>query len=415
MERIKVRIYNMLKWSEKYTKTDMIYLARGGFWVTLSSIVSALSAFALAIAYANLLPKESYGTYKYILSFTGIIAAFSLTGIPIALIPSISRGFEGSFKYAVRISAKWSSGIFVISLISAIYYFINDNFILGSSLIIAGVMLPIINVFGIYGSYLQGKKDFRRSTIYTIFKTAFIAVAIVGTIFITDKPLYIILSYFLITAIVTLFLFFLTNKVYKQNDKIDTKFVSFGKHLSLLNIFGLIAGNLDKILIFHFLGAAQLAVYTFAIAIPNQIGGFNKGIKGLVLPKISEGNIDGLKKSIPTKSLKLLMIFTVMSILYIITAPYIYKTFFPQYVESIIYSQVLSIIFIFSAGMLLSQTFIAHGGKKDIYKIRLITDITKIILLLILLPFYGIWGAIISIFVSKSVSIITMYILFRKL
>ena len=81
MNTLKHATYRLLRKSERYFKTDMVYVARGGFWVTAGNIVSALAAFGLAVAYANLLPKESYGTYKYILSLAGIIGAFSLTGL----------------------------------------------------------------------------------------------------------------------------------------------------------------------------------------------------------------------------------------------------------------------------------------------------------------------------------------------
>ena len=81
MEKIKIKAYNLLRWSEKWTKTDMIYLARGGFWLTLGQVISSLSAFLLAIAFANLLPKETYGEYKYILSIASILAIPTLTGM----------------------------------------------------------------------------------------------------------------------------------------------------------------------------------------------------------------------------------------------------------------------------------------------------------------------------------------------
>ena len=65
---IKEKIYKLLRKSEKWTHTDMIYLAKGGFWLTLGQIISSVSSFALAVAFANFLPKEVYGNYKYIIS-----------------------------------------------------------------------------------------------------------------------------------------------------------------------------------------------------------------------------------------------------------------------------------------------------------------------------------------------------------
>ena len=62
---LKQRIYKGLKWSQKYTQTDMVYLAKGGFWLGMGQIITGLASFLLTLAFANLVPKETFGTYKH--------------------------------------------------------------------------------------------------------------------------------------------------------------------------------------------------------------------------------------------------------------------------------------------------------------------------------------------------------------
>lgn len=81
MERLKHHTHRALRHSEKYFKTDMVYLAKGGFWLTTGQGVASLASLVLAIAFANLLPKEAYGNYKYILAVVGVLTLFGLTGI----------------------------------------------------------------------------------------------------------------------------------------------------------------------------------------------------------------------------------------------------------------------------------------------------------------------------------------------
>ena len=51
---IKNRIILLLRKSEKYTKTDMVYLFSGGSWLVVGQIISSVSALALAVLFANL-------------------------------------------------------------------------------------------------------------------------------------------------------------------------------------------------------------------------------------------------------------------------------------------------------------------------------------------------------------------------
>ena len=89
--KIKTKIYKLLRWSEKYTKTDMVYLAKGASWLTSGQIISSFAIVLLAIAFANLIPRETYGTYKYVISVVGALSIFTLPGINTAVVQAVAR------------------------------------------------------------------------------------------------------------------------------------------------------------------------------------------------------------------------------------------------------------------------------------------------------------------------------------
>ena len=124
---IKLRFYKLLRLSEKYTKTDMVYLTKGTFWLTLGQIISSASSFILAIAFANLLPKETYGVYKYILSIVSILNISTLSGINTAITQAVARKYEGSVIPAIKMKIYWGLFGSLASLILAGYYYFQGN------------------------------------------------------------------------------------------------------------------------------------------------------------------------------------------------------------------------------------------------------------------------------------------------
>ncbi len=145
IEKTKIAVYKLLKKSEKWTKTDMIYLAKGGFWLTLGQGVSSVSSFLLAIAFANLLPKETYGTYKYIMSIVSLLAIPTLAGMNTAIIQAVARGYEGSVMPAFKTKVKWGLLGGLASLILTGYYYFQGNNTLAISFLITAVFVPFMD------------------------------------------------------------------------------------------------------------------------------------------------------------------------------------------------------------------------------------------------------------------------------
>jgi len=418
MEIIKIlknKTYNLLRKSEKYTKTDMVYLAKGGSWLTLGQIISSASAFLLAVAFANLLPKEIYGVYKYIISIVSILTITTLPGMGIAITRAVARGYEGSFIPALKTKISWGLLGGLASLGLSGYYYLQGNITLTISFLIAAIFLPFMDSFSIYNSLLQGKKLFNVSTKYGI-ASQIIAVAILISALFFTKNLFIILFAYFISWTLLRFIFLKTTlKKFPPNNQGDIQTISYGKHLSLMRVIGIIAGQLDKILLWHFLGAAPVAIYSFATAPIVQFRALLKSITPLVLPKLSVGNKEKIKKTLPVKMIKFLVIIIIPVILYIIFAPYIFKILFPQYLESIKYSQYLALIILFFPKKLLGLSILIHADKKILYLANILPPTINIILLIILLPLYGIFGIILAITGKEVFTTIMLIYFFKKM
>ncbi|OGD67249.1 hypothetical protein A2442_00555 [Candidatus Campbellbacteria bacterium RIFOXYC2_FULL_35_25] len=413
IEKSKDKTYKFLRWTEKWTKTDMVYLAKGGFWLTSSQMITSILGLILTIILANKLPKEVYGTYKYVLSFLGIIALPSISGMGSAIAQSVAKGKEGSFIPAIKTKIKWGTLSTVLSFIFAIYYYTNDNYILASSFALLGIFTPFMESFGLYSNFLHGKKMFGNMSRYDVY-SYLISVSIVGiTTFFSNSVLILLMSYFGSWTLVRFIFLQITIKKFQPNKEKDEKMVNYGWHLSGMRVVDTISSSLDKILLWHFLGPIQVATYSLAISIPTHLIDFTKIFNRLAFPKLAEQEESSLKKILFPKILKLFLITLVSFILYILIAPLLYKIFFPQYKEAIFYSQIFGIAILTQPLTLIATSFTAQAKTKKLYWVNTLSPIFYIILCLLLIPTLGIIGAIMAFLglkIFKSVLLIYFFV-----
>src|SRR5688572_8295878 len=114
-------IYNFLRKSESFMKTDMVYLTKGGFWLSLGQLAAMATGLISSILFANLFPKEAFGSYKFILSMVAMMSVFTLTGMFTAVTQAVAKGFNNALRQGFRINLKWSLGLMLSGLVLSIY------------------------------------------------------------------------------------------------------------------------------------------------------------------------------------------------------------------------------------------------------------------------------------------------------
>ena len=405
LEITRNKTYHFLRWTEKWIKTDMVYFTTGGFWLTVGQLFSSLSAFLLSIAFANLLPRETYGIYKYVLSIASILSIPTLSGISTALTQSVAKGFEGSLKLAIKTRIKWGLIGTIASLILAGYYFYQNNTSLTFSFLIVAIFLPFMDSFSSYEAVLIGKKLFKVNTKYNILIKVCATIITISTLYLTDNILLIVFSYFILYT--TLRLIFLKITIYKTklNNRQDQQIISYGKNLSFMDIIGIITSQLDKILIFSYLGAVELGIYAFAIAMPEQIKGIFKNIYTLSLPKFTQSNYKENRRTILIKMFKLSLVVLPIIIIYILAAPYIFKWFFPQYLDSVFYSQIFSISLLTLPNVFPVAFLQSQKAQKKLYQYSIVSPIIQIITLFILIYFFDLMGIVMARILNRFINL----------
>lgn len=415
MENLRNKAYQTLRRSESFLKTDMVYVSKGSFWSTLNFILGILSSFILVISFAHFVPKDVYGNYKYILSIAGILTSITLTGMNASITRAVAQGNEGTFKKSLIYQLKWNLIFLAIAAVIGGYYLWQKNLLIGLSVIIMGIFSPVLNSVNTYIAFLNGKKDFRRITQYSFLTNIISVLVMILTMIVTSNVIWLVLAFIGTSTITNTFFCWRTFQIYQPNSQIDPHAITYGTHLSIMNILTGIADRIDSVLLFHFLGSSQLANYSFAAAPPEQLKGLFKQIGPLTMPKFAERKLSDIKKTIWHKMLIIFLIALVIAVVYMIAAPWIFSTFFPNYISVVNLSRIYALILPLYFSQPISAALQAHRKTKILYLTNNATAIIWISSVFIGIYFWGIIGVIVAQIVWRAASALIGITTFYKI
>jgi O-antigen/teichoic acid export membrane protein len=393
----------------------MVDFSKKSSWIFLHSVITSAGSLILVLLYANYLEPSIFGTFKFLLSLFTVFSAVSLTGLGIAAVREFSRNKENRLPDLYRTNLKWSVVIFIATIICSIYYYIQGNSTLGSGVLIGGLLYPFIQSFLLYESYLIGRQHIRQQSILSICKYAVVTGVLIITVLLSDNAVLIIATYSIAQLISAGSIYYIVSRQYPSSEKITPETLTYSKHLSGMSILTRIANHADQILLFHFLGAAQLAIYVIALTIPQNLKGTFFGLKNIVMPKLASKELADIKKTVPHKAVLFFIVLFVVASLYSILSPFLFIYLLPGYIAAIPYTQALAFTIVFTATMPLRQTFLAHARKKELYISQITVPMLKIILGIVLIPLYGIWGAVIALLTTRAYSSLLYIFLFIRL
>ncbi|MFC1756648.1 oligosaccharide flippase family protein [Patescibacteria group bacterium] len=411
--KIKKRILSLLMKTQKFSKTDNVYLGTQGFFISVNYTIVFVLGLLTAMAFARFVPKEIYAHYQYLLSIMSLLGIFSLRGISASLTRSTARGFEGSFNLAIKKKFVWSLIGSAVALVLSGYYILKGNDVLAIGSAFIALLIPFMETADTYTAYFEGKKNFKHLAKLNIFYQFAYTTVVLIIIYFYPQLLPLFLGYAVIAILVKWFFNYSIIKKVKGK-KVDATMVKYGKHLSLMGVITTIAKHLNKILIFHYVGAIQLAIYAFADIPQKQATAFLANLRSIAYPKLAEKNKD-IQIKVWIRKLLLVTVFVSVGVaLYILISPYLYRIFFPTYMEAVKYSRMLFLLVLFFPLSFLPLIFQAKKMQKELYQWNTLTAIAEIILLFSLIPLYGVWGLIYAQLISKTISSIFSIYLFKK-
>ena len=355
----------------------------------LGSGLSALFWFYIAAV----LTPESYGEIHYLISIAGIAQLLSLVGNSSALTVYSAKNIN------------IQSTLYILSIVPTIISSI-IIYILLSRLDVIGLLFGYV-LFESINSVLLGRRLFNKYSKLVILQKGLTLSLGIGFYFMFGPEgiiyglasSFIPYSYFFIKE-------FKTTKINFSLLKTRTGFITNNYFNTLAGGF---SGQIDKIIIAPILGFALLGNYSLALQFISVMMIFSVIVFKFILPLDSAGKDT---KKIKKYTIALSVIITILGIT---LAPIIIPILFPEYIETVIAVQILSLSVFFGNLILIFTSKLLSKEKSKAVLIANIISVGIIIIGFILLgPILGIIGLAIIHVTAVAVESIILMISIKK-
>jgi O-antigen/teichoic acid export membrane protein len=105
----------LIKTIEHHLQTDMVYLLKGGSWLTLRQLANGVNAFVLSWVFAHWLSSQTLGTFRYLISAFEILSYITLTGLDSAALTAVAQKKTGFVRVALKTKVRFGFFAFLIA------------------------------------------------------------------------------------------------------------------------------------------------------------------------------------------------------------------------------------------------------------------------------------------------------------
>jgi O-antigen/teichoic acid export membrane protein len=193
----------------------------------------------------------------------------------------------------------------------------------------------------------------------------------------------------------------------------DAQLGSYAKHLSLMNVLGTVSGQIDKVLLFQFLGPAQVALWSFAQAPVSHLRQISKIMGGVILPKVANAELGHVRRTALPRALAIFAVSVAAFGAYWFAAPYLYAVLFPGYQDAVLASRIFALAVLTTPFVLFKQTLIGHRRTRELYVASTVQPIVKIALVAGAMP-WGVTGVAAASAAAEFVNLALSAALFER-
>lgn len=392
-------------------------MKKNAFLIFLRNIILMAIGFLISVIIARSLGPDEQGKYALFILIPTIIYNLGNMGAGSSVIYLMNHDIDKKFSY-LKISLNITYILALINMVVGIiftylYFYISQIEYDTKTFIMVIGLIPLLFLNNMYLSIYQSLKMFDKFSLYSIIPKILQLIILTIIIFFADNTIeYTILSLFISNFVILLFSYNEINSILKKNTssdyKVSTKeFLSYGLKTHLANTITFINYRVDQFLLGIFTSSYSVGIYNIAIIILEKVWSLTNPIITVLFPEMSSMKDSNKRIEMTTKLTRIIMIFNIFVglTMIIFMKPFIYFTFGKSYEDTVYITNIMIIgILLMSIDKILSNDFSSTGRPDINMKITNITFLVNLILGLIFIPIFGIFGAAISTTISYVVT-----------
>ncbi len=382
-------------------------------YVAVGSLVNGLSLFALNIALARALNQELFGIFSLSVMALSVVAEMSDFGLNAGLLRFapyyIATNQTDKLKQLVktiwrwRVSLAWvlTIGLFVLSYPIAKYVY--GQVKVGPYLAFASLGLGGVILLGFLATFLQANQRFLYNASVQSLKGFLRLAAALLLIAFGVKSVFAYLSVYIFIPWI---LFIINFKVLPENfttveidgeikQKLHSQLARFSFWLTITSLMAIFSSRVDQIMISHYLGLVDVAIFTVAWQLLQFFPVISSSISSVLMPKIS-----GLKNktelvAFVKRAFKWVLVGTLIVAIFVYPSRYLVSLFFGHK-----YDAAMPLYVVLAYGTLLNVLAIPFSLAIMVFNRTQISTIFCFFQLLIniignfiFIPLYGVMGA----------------------
>lgn len=356
---------------------------RGLTYVTIGNLGSAVLGAVFWLILASMLIAESYGVLNYYLASTFIFGTVALLGLNPTVTTYLAKGVK-KVKYQSNLLAIVSSVAFIGPLILLTGY-------LPLSVLLIGVALFQMSV-----AELLGRKMYKEYTFILVGQRAAQILLGISLYFVYGID-GVILGYTL-AFLAFSYRYMITIKNFRPDISYLRSNFKFMMHSYALELARTISMFSDKLLIAPLFGFTVLGLYQLGAQFLLFLGMVPTIFYHYLLPEEASG----------THSKRLgrggFVVSSILAIGFVVTVPWIITTFFPNFTDSILAAQLMSMgIIPMTVTSTLSSRFLGMERSRPVFIGAVIYVATQYITIVILGNIFGMVGLALSLIIALTV------------